>query len=207
MDQWVPAPHRGDAIGDSARRVRDLLRAKGHGADLFALTIDDDLRDDVRPFDDPAARRGDVTIFHYALPSPMTAAFATLPGGRVLQYHNITPAHFFAGYDANMFRLATIGRRAAVALIGRLKLSGFTAWAAWLGIHIFFLIGFRNRFVVLMEWALAYMTHQRNARLILEPPLAAGIPAVVQDATAAPGTAGEAAAAAAELSVRDERRR
>ena len=88
--------------------------------------------------------------------------------------------------------LATIGRRAAVALIGRLKLSGFTAWAAWLGIHIFFLIGFRNRFVVLMEWALAYMTHQRNARLILEPPYAAGIPAL------APG---------AELSARDDRRR
>ena len=102
VNQWVPAAHRGDAIGDSARRVRDLLRAKGHGSDLFALTIDDDLRDDVRPFADPAARTGDVTIFHYALPSPMTAAFATLPGGRVLQYHNITPAHFFAGYDVRV---------------------------------------------------------------------------------------------------------
>jgi len=87
--------------------------------------------------------------------------------------------------------LATIGRRAAVALIGRLKLSGFTAWAAWLGIHIFFLIGFRNRFVVLMEWALAYATHQRSARLILEPPDSAGI----------------AALAPAELSARDDRRR
>ena len=100
INQWVPAAHRGDAIGDSARRVRDLLREKGHGSDLFALTIDDDLRDDVRPFSDPAARTGDVTIFHFALPSPMTAAFATLPGARVLQYHNITPAHFFAPYDA-----------------------------------------------------------------------------------------------------------
>jgi NADH:ubiquinone reductase (H+-translocating) len=66
--------------------------------------------------------------------------------------------------------LATIGRRAAVAVLGRVKLWGFPAWAAWLGIHIFFLIGFRNRIVVLMEWALAYMTHQRSARLILEPP-------------------------------------
>ena len=43
INQWVPAAHRGDAIGDSARRVRDLLRAKGHTSDLFALTIDDDL--------------------------------------------------------------------------------------------------------------------------------------------------------------------
>ena len=59
VNQWVPAAHTGDAIGDSARRVRDLLRALGHESELFALTIDDDLRGDVRPFADPAraARR------------------------------------------------------------------------------------------------------------------------------------------------------
>ena len=72
VNQWVPAAHTGDAIGDSARRVRDLLRGLGHESEIYALTIDDDLRDEVRPFGDPAARRGDVTIFHYALPSPMT---------------------------------------------------------------------------------------------------------------------------------------
>jgi NADH dehydrogenase len=65
--------------------------------------------------------------------------------------------------------LATIGRRAGVALIRGVKLWGFPAWLAWLGIHIFFLIGFRNRVVVLFEWALAYLTYQRNARLILDP--------------------------------------
>jgi NADH dehydrogenase len=63
--------------------------------------------------------------------------------------------------------LATIGRSSGVALFGRVKLSGFPAWAAWLAIHIFFLIGFRNRFVVLFTWAWAYVTHQRSARLIL----------------------------------------
>jgi NADH dehydrogenase len=63
--------------------------------------------------------------------------------------------------------LATIGRSAAVAVIGRLKLSGFVAWIAWLAIHIFFLIGFRNRFVVMFTWAWAYLTYQRSARLIL----------------------------------------
>jgi glycosyltransferase involved in cell wall biosynthesis len=123
VNQWVPAAHRGDAIGDSARRVRDLLRAKGHTSDLFALTIDDDLRHDVRPFADAAARAGDVTIFHFALPSPMTAAFATLRGGRVLQYHNITPAHFFAGYDADMFRLASLGRTELATLVGHVDLA------------------------------------------------------------------------------------
>src|SRR6185369_11460945 len=108
INQWVPAAHRGDAIGDSARRVRDLLRGKGHDSDLFALTIDDDLREEVRPFSDGSARRGDLTIFHFALPSPMTAAFASLAGGRILQYHNITPAAFFAPYDPLLFRLATL---------------------------------------------------------------------------------------------------
>lgn len=123
MNQWVPAAHRGDAIGDSARRVRDMLRAAGHTSDLFALTIDDDLRGDVRPFDDPEARRGDVTIFHFALPSPMTEAFGSLPGGRVLQYHNITPAAFFADYDPNLFRLAALGRRELQSLAGRTHLA------------------------------------------------------------------------------------
>ena len=78
VNQWVPAAHRGDAIGDSARRVRDAAAATwATTSELFALTIDDELRGDVRPFADPGARRGDVTIFHYALPSPMTEAFAS----------------------------------------------------------------------------------------------------------------------------------
>jgi NADH dehydrogenase len=63
--------------------------------------------------------------------------------------------------------LATIGRSRAVAAFGAFKLTGFVAWVAWLAIHIFFLIGFRNRFVVLFTWAWAYLTHQRSARLIL----------------------------------------
>jgi NADH dehydrogenase len=62
--------------------------------------------------------------------------------------------------------LATIGRAAGVADFGRLKLSGFLAWAAWLAIHIFFLIGFRNRVLVILQWAWAYLTYQRGARLI-----------------------------------------
>jgi NADH:ubiquinone reductase (H+-translocating) len=63
--------------------------------------------------------------------------------------------------------LATIGRRSGVALFGKLRLSGFPAWAAWLAVHIFFLIGFRNRLVVMFTWAWAYLTYQRSARLIV----------------------------------------
>jgi NADH dehydrogenase len=62
--------------------------------------------------------------------------------------------------------LATIGRAAAIADLGAVKLSGTLAWLAWLAIHIFFLIGFRNRFLVIFQWAWAYLTYQRGARLI-----------------------------------------
>jgi len=62
--------------------------------------------------------------------------------------------------------LATIGRAAGVANIGPFHLSGFIAWMAWLAIHIFFLIGFRNRLLVILEWAWAYVTYERGARLI-----------------------------------------
>jgi len=123
INQWVPAAHRGDAIGDSARRVRDLLRAQGHASDLFALQIDDDMRSEARPFADPASSAGDVTILHFAVPSPMTEAFARLPRGRVLQYHNITPARFYAPYDPGIFRISVLGRRELASLAGRTDLA------------------------------------------------------------------------------------
>jgi NADH:ubiquinone reductase (H+-translocating) len=65
--------------------------------------------------------------------------------------------------------MATIGRAAAVAMVGRLRLFGYPAWLAWLFVHIMFLIGFRNRFLVLFEWAWAYVTWHRGARLITGP--------------------------------------
>src|SRR2546425_2449011 len=123
INQWVPAAHKGDAIGDSARRIRDLLRRLGHDSELYALTIDDELAGDVQAFDDPSARRGDLTIFHYALPSPMTAAFASLRGRRIVQYHNITPAAFFAPYDSALFRLALVAREELATLVDRVDLA------------------------------------------------------------------------------------
>ena len=62
--------------------------------------------------------------------------------------------------------LATIGRNAAVAEFRKLHISGYFAWLAWLFIHIFFLIGFRNRIIVLIQWAWSYFTYERGARLI-----------------------------------------
>jgi glycosyltransferase involved in cell wall biosynthesis len=123
VNQWVPAAHKGDAVGDSAMRMRNLLREMGHEADVFALTIDDVLKDDVRPFSNPSATRGDVTIFHYALPSPMTEQIALLRTRRILLYHNVTPAAFFAPYDPLLFRLALLARRELATLAGRVDLA------------------------------------------------------------------------------------
>jgi NADH dehydrogenase len=63
-------------------------------------------------------------------------------------------------------QLAVIGRGQAVADIRRLHFGGFVAWLAWIFVHIFFLIGFRNRVMVLLEWAWSYLTYSRGARLI-----------------------------------------
>ena len=77
------------------------------------------------------------------------------------------------GRDPGLFKykdkgnLATIGRLRAVAdLPPRLRVSGVLAWALWLGVHIFYLIGFQNRVLVLLRWAWAFITHGRGGRLI-----------------------------------------
>ena len=62
--------------------------------------------------------------------------------------------------------LATIGRARAVADLSPLRLSGFPAWVMWLGVHLWYLIGFQSRFVVLTRWAFSFLIHSRSSRLI-----------------------------------------
>ena len=123
INQWVPAAHRGDAVGDSARRVRDLLRARGFESNLYALSIDDNLRGDVLPFDHVSSHVGDATILHFAVPSIMSPKLAQLKGRTVIQYHNITPAHFFAPYDSGIFRIAALGREELKTLVGNVDVA------------------------------------------------------------------------------------
>lgn len=78
--------------------------------------------------------------------------------------------------------MATIGRSAAVAWIGRFKFSGLLAWLAWLFIHLIFLIGFRNRVAVLFQWAYSYFSYKRSARIITYLPAEAAVK------TATPGS-------------------
>ena len=123
INQWLAAAHRGDAVGDAARQMRDRLRALGHRSDIYALTIDDDMADEAVPFSASGARDGDVTILHFAIASPLTQAFAALPRGRVLHYHNVTPAKFFAPYDPAVFRIARLARQELAWLAGRTDLA------------------------------------------------------------------------------------
>lgn len=83
-----------------------------------------------------------------------------------LRGQKISPASraSFAYHDKGT--MATIGRSAAVAQIKNLKLSGFPAWLAWLAVHLMFLVGFRNKFSVLVQWFYSYFTYKRGARII-----------------------------------------
>lgn len=74
------------------------------------------------------------------------------------------PRPFFHYWDKGS--LATIGRAAAVAQFGKIHISGYVAWLSWLFVHILFLIGFRNRLLVFIQWAWSYVTYERGARLI-----------------------------------------
>ncbi|MBV9799249.1 MAG: NAD(P)/FAD-dependent oxidoreductase [Solirubrobacterales bacterium] len=86
--------------------------------------------------------------------------------------------------------LATIGRARAVADIRGLRLSGFLAWWVWLGVHLWYLIGFQNRLLVMIQWSISFFTHGRGARLVTEPPPKA------DEAIKTPGRAARAGAAA-----------
>jgi len=82
----------------------------------------------------------------------------------ILRMCNGQPSEPF--HYANLGTMATIGRAAAVVNFNWVMLSGFVAWVIWIFVHILLLIGFRNRFVVLFDWAWSYVSFQRSARLI-----------------------------------------
>ena len=120
---------------------------------------------------------GDVCAFlHDGKPLPGVAQVAKQEGThaaqnvvRALRREPLLPFRY-----RDYGNMATIGRGSAVAEIASLKVSGFVAWLIWLFIHIFWLIGFRSRLSVIGEWAWAYVTFQRRARLITDERLRPG---------------------------------
>ena len=115
---------------------------------------------------------GDQACFTHqtGAPLPGTAPVAIQQGRFVAR----TICRDLVGKQREPFRfvdrgqMATIGRSRAVAEIGRLRFSGWFAWITWLVVHVYFLVGFRNRLLVVLHWAWSYVTFRRGARLIVE---------------------------------------
>jgi NADH dehydrogenase len=96
--------------------------------------------------------------------SPAAMQMGTLTAENILNELKGSPREHFTYWDKGT--MATIGRSKAIAQAAGMKFKGFIAWMMWLFLHVFFLIGFRNRMVVMFEWFWAYLTRERSARLI-----------------------------------------
>jgi NADH dehydrogenase len=172
-------------LGGEVIRAGNIVWAAGVAAVPVAKTLGVDLdragRIKVQPdFSLPAHANvfaiGDIAALTDAkgVPVPGVAQGAMQPGAYVAKLiarelregpaarAKVAP---FAYFDKG--NMATIGKRRAIAEIGKLHLTGFTAWMAWLGLHLFFLIGFRNRISVLVQWIYAYFMTKRGARIIM----------------------------------------
>jgi len=124
VDQLVPAFHRGDAIGDTAFHIKQYLESQGFLADIYCLSHDRELATASKPFASfPKPQPSDITILHFALPSPLTQAFIRLPSRKVIIYHNITPHEFFAPFSEEMERISRIGREELKLLSPHVELS------------------------------------------------------------------------------------
>lgn len=171
---------QGFTLGDQFVPARTVVWAAGVAASPLARTLDVPLdragRVPVQPDlalpDHPELFvAGDLAALSQAdgKPVPGVAPAAKQMGkyvAEVIRAHlHGTPAPGPFKY-ADFGNLATIGRMAAIVHLGRLQLSGVLAWWFWLAAHVFFLIGFRNRIVVLLNWAVAYWSYQRSARII-----------------------------------------
>jgi NADH dehydrogenase len=117
---------------------------------------------------------GDLASFSHQTGKPLPGvaqvakqegAHAAANVARLIAGRQTTPFHY---YDPG--NMATIGRNAAIADFGFLRVSGYLGWLLWLFVHILFLIGFRNRLSVMLQWAVAYLTFQRSVRLITRDP-------------------------------------
>ena len=169
-------------LGGEQIRARTVLWAAGVAAAPLARTLGAPLDHAGRVLVEPdlsvpghpeAFAIGDMCAFLHQTGAPLPGvAPVAIQQGRavadnVLRRLRGQPTRSFRYRDKGS--MATIGRAAAVAVVGRFRLSGLLAWLAWLLVHIVFLIGFRNRLLVLFEWAWAYITWHRGARLITGP--------------------------------------
>jgi NADH dehydrogenase len=170
-------------IGDERIEAHTILWAAGVAAAPLSRDLGPNLDRAGRVIVDPDLSvpglpgvfvAGDLASFSHQTgkPLPGVAQVAKQQGKRaaanVANLIGSRPTSPFHYYDPG--NMATIGRNAAIADFGFLRVSGYLGWLLWLFVHIMFLIGFRNRLSVLLQWAAAYLTYQRSVRLITRDP-------------------------------------
>ena len=169
-EEWIPTSVTLWATGVAASPLGKALAAQTQGVQVDRagrVPISDDLSLPGRP---EIFVIGDLSSLKDASGKPVPGL-----GSAALQEGKAAAANILRDLQGKQrlpFRywdkgtMATIGRRRAVAQIGRWQFSGFFAWLMWLFVHLILLVGFRNRLMVMREWAWAYFTRERSARLI-----------------------------------------
>lgn len=123
VDQLVPAFHRGDAIGDTASHMKEFFLSQGFDSQIYCLSRDEGLEEECELFSSfPLPSSSDITILHFALPSPLTEAFRALPSKKLMMYHNITPAEFFSGFSEELAAISRRGREELCSLAPHVSL-------------------------------------------------------------------------------------
>jgi L-malate glycosyltransferase len=124
IDQLIPNFHHGDAIGDTAFHMKKYLKAQGFQSEIYCLERDKGLENSselISAYQKPGAQ--DVTILHYALPSPLTDVLLNSPGKKAIIYHNITPSYFFRGFSREMVKITDLGREELKKLVPHVQLA------------------------------------------------------------------------------------
>lgn len=111
VEQFLPAFHYGDAIGNSAHSFHRYLLEKGIESRIVSLTIDDCLKDQAVYFRDYKENPDSLKILHFAIPSELTDFFLKVKGKKAMIYHNITPHHFFTDFSDHLVRFTHEGRK------------------------------------------------------------------------------------------------
>ena len=110
IEQFLPAFHYGDAIGNSTLRFHEYLMSQGIKSRIIALSIDENMRDKAVFFRDYREDPGSLKILHFAIPSELSDFFQRVSGKKVMIYHNITPPHFFIDFSDELVRFTQEGR-------------------------------------------------------------------------------------------------
>jgi len=112
INQLTPALHENDAVGESILEIHNTLQEWDYESNIFSLTVDESLKSvakdlsELKNYDD----ENSINILHFAIPSPLTQAFKTSTGKKILIYHNITPPEFFEGISREMVHISNTGR-------------------------------------------------------------------------------------------------